>query len=54
LETPKNDSSTKIVTVTTLVIYNNWFGRLYFFPVKPFHKLIVQSGLKISIQELEI
>jgi hypothetical protein len=54
LETPKNDSSTKIVTVTTLVIYNNWFGRLYFFPVKPFHKLIVQSGLKISLGELEV
>jgi len=52
LEESKNDTSTKIVTVTTLVIYNNWFGRLYFFPVKPFHKLIVQSGLKISLGEL--
>lgn len=54
LETPENDNSTKTITVTTLVIYNNWFGRLYFFPVKPFHKLIVRSGLKISLQELEL
>ena len=54
LEESENDKSTKTITVTTLVIYNNWFGRLYFFPVKPFHKLIVQSGLKISLQELEI
>jgi hypothetical protein len=49
----ENDKSTKTITVTTLVIYNNWFGRFYFFPVKPFHKLIVRSGLKISLQELE-
>ncbi|MBV5281826.1 MAG: DUF2867 domain-containing protein [Paludibacter sp.] len=54
LETPENDSSTKTITVTTLVIYNNRFGRLYFFPVKPFHKLIVRSGLKISLHELEM
>jgi hypothetical protein len=53
LRKPKNDKSNKIVTVTTIVIYNNWFGRLYFFPVKPFHKLIVQKGLKESLQELE-
>lgn len=54
LEESENDKSTKTITVTTLVVYNNWFGRLYFFPVKPFHKLIVRSGLKISLQELEI
>lgn len=54
LSEQKNNKSKKNVTVTTIVIYNNWFGRLYFFPVKPFHKLIVQSGLKIILQELEI
>ncbi len=50
----KTDKLNKNITVTTIVIYNNWFGRFYFFPVKPFHKLIVKSGLKIILQELEI
>lgn len=30
----------------TAVRYNNFFGRFYFFFVKPFHRLIVESGLK--------
>jgi len=54
LSEQKNNKLNKNITVTTIVMYNNWFGRLYFFPVKPFHKLIVQSGLKIILQELEI
>ena len=54
LSEQKNNKLNKKITVTTIVIYNNWFGRLYFFPVKPFHKLIVQSGLKIILKELEI
>lgn len=54
LSEQKNNKSNKNITVTTIVMYNNWFGRLYFFPVKPFHKLIVQSGLKIILKELEI
>ena len=31
--------------VTTIVQFNNIWGRLYFLPVKPFHKLIVRSML---------
>lgn len=54
LEEPKNNKTKKIITVTTIVIYNNWFGQLYFYPVKPFHKLIVQTGLKKNLQELEL
>jgi hypothetical protein len=34
------------ISLTTLVKYNNRFGRLYFFPVKPFHRIIVMSLLK--------
>ena len=34
------------VEFTTLVHYNNLLGRIYFFFIKPFHKLIVKSQLK--------
>jgi hypothetical protein len=47
------DSSKRILVVSTVVQFNNWFGRLYFFPVKPFHKLIVPTMLKGMIKELE-
>ena len=50
----KNDPTQKVITVTTVVIYNNWFGRLYFFPVKPFHRLIIPTTLKINLQKLEL
>lgn len=35
-----------LICLTTVVHFNNWFGRLYFMPVKPFHRLIVRSLLK--------
>jgi hypothetical protein len=35
-----------IIYLTTIVKYNNFLGRLYFLPVKPFHKLIIISLLK--------
>lgn len=54
LETVPNDTCTKQITVTTIVIYNNWFGRFYFFFVKPFHQLIVQTSLKTNFQTLEL
>lgn len=34
------------VFLSTIVQYNNFFGRLYFFFVKPFHRLIIKSLLK--------
>jgi len=48
------DSKTqnKKLIITTTVAFNNWFGKLYFFPVKPFHKFIVKSMLKKTIKEL--
>ena len=36
----------RTVHLTTLVKYNNFLGRLYFFPVKPFHRLIIRSLLR--------
>jgi hypothetical protein len=35
-----------IVHLTTIVKYNNMWGRLYFFPVKPFHRFICKQILK--------
>ena len=43
----------KNLTISTTVEYNNWFGKLYFFPVRPFHKLIVPAMLKGIIKKLE-
>ena len=34
------------VHLSTIVKFNNIFGRLYFIPVKPFHRLIIKSILK--------
>lgn len=42
----------KRLTVTTTVEFKNWFGRFYFLPVKPFHKLIVPTLLKGIVKEL--
>ncbi len=33
-------------TISTIVHYNNWRGKLYFLPVRPFHRLIVPAMLK--------
>lgn len=49
---PKQDH-TKDITISTVVHFNNWFGKLYFFPVKPFHRLIVPAMLKSTIKNLK-
>jgi hypothetical protein len=48
-----NQLENKKLTITTVVEFNNWFGKLYFLPVKPFHKLIVPKMLKGIIKELK-
>ncbi|MFA4924334.1 MAG: DUF2867 domain-containing protein [Ignavibacteriaceae bacterium] len=48
----KNISDENILVVSTVVIFHNWFGRLYFFPVRPFHKLIVPTMLKGVVQQI--
>jgi len=40
------DRANSFIYLTTLVHFNNFLGRAYFFPVKPFHKIIVKSILK--------
>lgn len=51
---PDNEAENKKkLTVSTIVVFHNWFGRLYFMPVRFFHKLIVPAMLKAIIVELE-
>ncbi|MFV9551815.1 DUF2867 domain-containing protein [Algibacter sp. PT7-4] len=47
-----NQTQNKKLTITTVVEYNHWFGKLYFLPVKPFHKLIVPKMLKGIVKSL--
>lgn len=43
----------KKVSLSSVVEFNNWLGRLYFLIVKPFHKLIVPAMLNGAVKELE-
>ncbi len=40
----KTDHGDEVI-FSTLVRFNGWLGKLYFLPVKPFHKLVVPSLL---------
>lgn len=42
----------KHLTISTTVRFNNWFGKVYFIPVRPFHKLIVPVMLKGILHKL--
>ncbi len=53
LDPKTNDKTNKNLIITTTVKFNNWFGRLYFLPVRPFHKLIVPAMLKGIIKNIE-
>ncbi|WP_130733817.1 DUF2867 domain-containing protein [Flavobacterium sp. J27] len=53
LKSLENDAFSKEIYITTTVIYHNNFGRLYFLPVKIFHKKIVPSMLKSIIAEIK-
>jgi Protein of unknown function (DUF2867) len=53
MENHDEDTRQKTVTISTTVEFNNWFGKLYFLPVRPFHKVIVPVMLRGIIEELE-
>jgi hypothetical protein len=40
------DREKSYIYTTTIVHYNNGWGKVYFLPVKPFHKIIVCSLMK--------
>ncbi|WP_026951009.1 DUF2867 domain-containing protein [Algoriphagus mannitolivorans] len=53
IHTDGNDPMKKELAISTAVVFNNWMGKLYFLPVRPFHHLIVPTMLKGMIRELE-
>lgn len=53
LDQQDENQSRKTLIISTTVKFNNWLGRLYFLPVRPFHKLIAPTMLKGIIRELE-
>ncbi|MBS1489046.1 MAG: DUF2867 domain-containing protein [Bacteroidetes bacterium] len=53
IDQQSNDTINKKLIISTTVKFNNWFGRLYFLPVRPFHKLIVPTILKGIIKNIE-
>jgi hypothetical protein len=40
------------ISVITLVHYHNFLGRIYFFVIRPFHKIILKAMIKRSIKRL--
>jgi len=52
-EDNKVKENQKKLTISTTVKFNNWFGKLYFLPVKPFHKIIVAKMLKGILEQIE-
>ncbi|MFN6945648.1 MAG: DUF2867 domain-containing protein [Cytophagaceae bacterium] len=48
----ENDYNNYSFTLSTTVQHNNWLGKLYFIPVRPFHKFIVPSMMKGIIKNI--
>lgn len=47
------DQTTQSLTISTIVVFNNWIGKLYFLPVKTFHKLIVPAMLRGMMKKIQ-
>ncbi|MDR0429924.1 MAG: DUF2867 domain-containing protein [Tannerellaceae bacterium] len=45
------DSSERTLSLITVVHYNNVWGKVYFFSVKPFHKIIMRVLLKRYLKQ---
>jgi hypothetical protein len=44
------DREQSFIYLTTIVQFHNVWGRIYFLPVKPFHRLIIKSLLKRQVR----
>ncbi|MDO5977328.1 DUF2867 domain-containing protein [Flavivirga spongiicola] len=53
-EMDKIQHTKKRLTLTIVVEFKNWFGKLYFLPIRPFHKIFGPSLLKGILKEIEI
>jgi len=54
LEDIDPETGMKKMIITTVVEYNNWMGRFYFFFVKPFHRVIVPATMKKDYSHFKI
>ena len=52
LERNGQSDNKRTLIISTSVKFNNRFGKLYFIPVKPFHKFIVPTMLKSMIKNI--
>lgn len=52
LENASNRPGNKRLVVTTMVQFNNAWGRAYFLPVQPLHKLIVSALLRNTVRTI--
>ena len=50
----RTDKVNHILTVSTIVKFNEWLGKYYFFFVKPFHQMIVQTMVRGIAKQLEL
>ncbi len=49
----RNNSDIINLYSSTIVHYNNIWGRLYFLPVRPFHQLIIKISMKILADRIK-
>ncbi|MDR2125701.1 MAG: DUF2867 domain-containing protein [Prevotellaceae bacterium] len=52
VHTEKSNGNQLKITFITIVHFHNVLGKVYFFFVRPFHKIIVKTALKRSITKL--
>lgn len=48
------DADKRRLSMTTAVKFNNIFGKLYFLPVKPIHRIIVRKSVENIIKKIEL
>ncbi len=53
LISPSDTEPHQDLSISTVVRYHNLFGKLYFIPVKLFHRLIVRSSFKAILKSLK-
>ena len=53
-KTDKVNNQKQKLTVSTIVHFHNWFGKVYFFVIYPFHHFIVPSMVRYSMKKLSL
>jgi hypothetical protein len=46
----QHDQGAVWAVVSTVVRFNHWFERVYFLPVRPFHRLIVPAMMRSGLR----